>query len=652
MSRRRARHARLGALAAVCVTAALCRLAAAGTADDARFATLERDYALDVLAHDPVLATEIGAAALDPALAALDAQLPDVSPAGIAGEDAGLEHFRARLRAVDPRTLSPERRVDRELAIAQIELSLRAHRAWHTPERALDRYVDEPVRAIDGSLRGFAPVGAGRYGSAEDWRRLIERLRAVPAYLARAEQQLAAGARAGRAPDWRLLRDAGLEGATAKRQYFAVELPRIAYERAGLGNRDAVVWELTPAAARAADAYARLRAFILSTFYVDPSLADENAVKPAFRGDHFALGRADYDWLLHHTLRVESDSAALRAQALGRIASTRAAMVALAREIARAHGWPRYDDGQRTVATSFAALARDAPRSDAEMRRWYGDVAQRLIDYGRFAELFEPPLDYRIEPGATPPAPPLRASGGGHLLIMPTGDDPALLAANNRAALASLAAAAGFPGHDWQYRVMSGESLRIPLVRWLSPGPAEGWSLYAGSLLAEPRPGAPHGFYSAEERLYALRAELQSDLRLRIDIGLHTEDLGVEEAVNALSETGDFLPGSCREASAPEDEVKRASCGRAREDVSAAARSPTRALAVRLDALEIEALRAAASARLGAAFSASRFHLALLREGPVPAAFLHDALLDSLAAEAAQGLPEGEPATTRKLSTK
>ncbi len=665
MCRRRRRRSRTGALAAACVASALCGLAVAAAPGDARFAALEREYAMDFLAHHPVDATELGAAALDPALAPLDAELPDVSPAGIAGEDARLEHFRARLRAVDPRTLSPERRVDRELAMAQIEFSLRAHGRWHTPERALDRYVEEPFRGIDSSLRGFAPAGAGRYGSAEDWARLLERLRAVPAYLERAERQLAAGVRTGHVPDWRLLRDAGLEGAAAKRQYFAVELPRIAYERAGLANRDAFLWELTPAAARAADAYARLRAFILTTFYRDPALEDESAVKPAFRGDHFALGRPEYDWVLRNTLGVATDSAMLRTQSLARVEDTRAALVSLARELARAHGWPRYDDDPHAVAASFAALERDAPRSDAELLRWYGDTTQRLIDYGRQAQLFALPAGYRIELGATPPAPgapiegpvyqpwpPLRAGGTGRFLVTLTGDDPTLLAVNNRAALASRAASAGFPGHDWQYRVMNDERTRIPLVRWLMPAAVEGWAVYARSLLAVSRAGAPNGFYTAEERLYALRAELQSEWGLRLDIGLHTEGLGFEVAVDELSEGVDFLAGSCHDAAALADDAKRVSCARAREEVAQAARSPTRAVAARLCALQIEALRAAASARLGGGFSATRFHLALLREGPIPAAFFHEALLESLAAAAAQGLPDGDPLTTRKLSTK
>jgi uncharacterized protein (DUF885 family) len=101
------------------------------------------------------------------------------------------------------------------------------------------------------------------------------------------------------------------------------------------------------------------------------------------------------------------------------------------------------------------------------------------------------------------------------------------LQSNNRAALADLSAHEGFPGHDWNYKVMTQYRDKISGVRWLTPGAvedsssmwedsmaAEGWGLYAEALMAESQPGAPQGAYTPEERLYQLQGKLYRDLRV------------------------------------------------------------------------------------------------------------------------------------------
>jgi len=423
-------------------------------------------------------------------------------------------------------------------------------------------------------------------------------------------------------------------------------LPRIANERVGTANRGALLWDLTPAAARAADAYARFRSFILVTFFADDSLADEMAVKPAFRGDRFALGAAEYDWALHNNLRLSVSSAQLYEDSLPLIAATRTAMAALARAIAKTHGWGTPTDDAGVVRSVFALLGRDAPRSDAEMIRWYRDTGMRLVAYGRRTGLFDVPEDYRLEVTATPeplraaiegvaysPAPPFAAAGTGRLFVTPTGDDPAGLARNNRAALADRAAREGFPGRDWHYAVMTASRPPISLVRWMWEDSmvSGGWDCYAEALLAEPQPRAPTGFYTPEEHLYQLQQELLCDLRVRIDTGLHTQHMAFEDAVDLLSGELDRLPGSCRDPGTLTDEGKRASCDRARQAVLRQARWPTEAIACRLGKEQIEALRATARSRLGTAYSDRGFHLELMRQGTIPAGYFGAYLLDTLA---------------------
>jgi hypothetical protein len=150
-------------------------------------------------------------------------------------------------------------------------------------------------------------------------------------------------------------------------------------------------------------------------------------------------------------------------------------------------------------------------------------------------------------------------SGVGRFYVSPTRGDAAKLKENNKAAIADLAAHEGFPGHDWHYKVMTKYRDSISPVRWLTPGEvegsssmwedsmaAEGWALYAEQLMAEPQPKDPEGFYTPEERVYQIQGRLYRDLRVRIDIGIHTGRMSFDEAVDAFSEVVDFLPGSCR----------------------------------------------------------------------------------------------------------
>jgi uncharacterized protein (DUF885 family) len=207
----------------------------------------------------------------------------------------------------------------------------------------------------------------------------------------------------------------------------------------------------------------------------------------------------------------------------------------------------------------------------------------------------------------------------------------------------ALAAHEGFPGHDWHYKVMTHYREEISPVRWLTPGAvedsssmwqdsmaAEGWALYSESLLAEPAVGAPQGFYTPEEHLYQLRAQLLRDLRVRIDTGIHTGRLSFDEAVTLYSEVVDFLPGSCREATAGKAEAKVASCGAARGAVTRYARWPTQAITYRLGKDQILQLRRRARQLLGTRFAAQRFHVEFMKQGTIPAGYFADELLHAL----------------------
>jgi len=257
-----------------------------------------------------------------------------------------------------------------------------------------------------------------------------------------------------------------------------------------------------------------------------------------------------------------------------------------------------------------------------------------------------PPLRASIEGGAYYPAPPLKAAGVGRLYITPTGDDAtALRTGHNYASMPDLAGHEGFPGHDWHFKVMTQYRAQISPLRWLTPGAVEdsssmwedsmaveGWGLYSEALLAEAAPGAPHGLYSPEERLYQLRGRLYRDVRVRIDTGIHSGRLSFEDAVTLFSATVDFLPGACTDAQALQLDAKAASCKAARGAVTRYSRWPTQAITYRLGKEQILALRRRAQQALGAHFSAQRFHLEFMKQGTIPPGYFGDELLRSLRA--------------------
>ena len=628
---------------------------------DARFAAVEHEYVTYVLGQFPVVATYLGGAAFDPRLVEVDGTLRDYSAAALQKEDARLAEFRAQFSAIAPATLSARRRIDRSVALAQIAFLLRQHGVRRYQQVCVDSYVDEPFRGVDWQIQGMTATGAATYGTDAEWQAVIARVRAIPAYLAAAERQLAAGVAAHHTPDWRVLHDFGLQSSSADAEYFSNTLPQIAVTDIVAAHREALEHSLQAAGNDAATAYRHLHDYIAASFFIDAQAQGSAGVKPEYRADRFAFGEAEYDWALHNNLRVTSSAAQLFAASWPIVEATRAQMTTLAEQIARAHGWAAA--GPDVVHQVFEQLSQNAPRTDAEMVEGYRKTGQRLVAYARETGLFDVPADYRLDVSATPPplrssiegaayypAPPFKKTGVGRFYVTPTDDDPALLRQeHNYAAMPDLAAHEGFPGHDWHYKIMTQYRDQIAAVRWLTPGAvedsssmwedsmaAEGWGLYSEALPAEPQKNYPRGLYTPEERLYQLRGQLYRDLRVRIDTGIHTGRLSFEDAVSLFSQSVDFQPGSCQDLQALKSEAKSASCKSARAAVTRYARWPTQAITYRLGKEAILALRKRAQQSEGAHFSAKRFHLEFMKQGTIPAGYFGEEMLRTLHAAPAE----------------
>jgi uncharacterized protein (DUF885 family)/pimeloyl-ACP methyl ester carboxylesterase len=615
---------------------------------DARFRRIEASYVREFLRRNPVMSTYLGGSGLYPELAAADGALRDWSSSALTDEARVFRQIRGELAALPPSELSPRRRIDREVALHQIDFVLHENEDRKYGQRALDTYVNEAFRGVDWYLQGMTALGRGRYGSEAEWRTVGARVSAIPAYLKTARANLEAGLKADNVPDWRMVERDGLSSSEENAKFFEQTLPGLVAERTGNASLRA---DLQARGAAAAAAFREFRGFV------------ERSLASLPRRDRFALGEREYDWALRNNLNVDTTAAALFEQSWQVVEKTRAELMATARKVAEKNGLslPWDADPRGATRAVFDRLARDHPSSDDEMVRWYHETALRLVDFARRTGLFEIPPDYKLEVTVTPPvlessidgaayypAPPFRRSGVGRFYVTPTKGDPEKLKQNNRASIADLAAHEGFPGHDWHYKVMTAFRDVISPVRWLTPGEvegsssmwedsmaAEGWAHYAEHLMSEPAPGAPEGFYTPEERVYQLQGQLYRDLRVRIDTGIHTGRMSYDEAVDLFSEVVDFLPGSCRAAgTSPE---KKASCESAERAIFRYSKWPTQAITYHLGKSRILDLRQRAEQLQGGATGRQRFHLLFMQQGTIPPGYFAEQLLADMAQGDATG---------------
>jgi uncharacterized protein (DUF885 family) len=643
----------------------------AGGGDQA-FKTIHDKYVIEFLRRNPSVNTYLGGAGLDPSLKEADGRLRDHSAAALETEDRWLADTQKSLEAVDPNSLSSARRIDRDVALAQIAYQLHLHQQRRYQERSLDTYTVEPFRSVDFFIQGMTQTGPTNYGTPEEWALVVKRLQDFPRYMKTAQENLAAGVKSGNTADWRMLQRDGLDTCDADAKYYEKDFPDLFTKDIADGpQREDLLKQLADASKGAAQAYRDMHDFIAQTFFdqVKPAgtpFADVRpAVKEQFRADRFPFGETEYNWALKNNLRVDKTAAQLYDESWPVVQKTQDEMIDLAYKIADKHKLNLNNKNEvrddlrnanlADVRKVMDELGKDYPKTDAEEVSWYKDAAVRLVDYARKTGLFDVPADYKLDVVETPPplrssidgaayypAPPFKQSGVGRFYVTTSGNnDQAQLKENNRAALADLSAHEGFPGHDWHYKIMTMYRDQIAWVRWLTPGAvedssamwedslaAEGWAHYAEALVAEPQPNAPDGFYTPEERLYQLQGQLYRDLRVRIDTGLHTGRLSFDDAVDLFSQIVDFQPGKCSDANLPDS--KRASCKGAQAAIFRYSKWPTQAITYHLGKDQIYALRAEAARQLGDKFSPKEFHLLFMRQGTIPSGYFREELLREL----------------------
>jgi len=236
----------------------------------------------------------------------------------------------------------------------------------------------------------------------------------------------------------------------------------------------------------------------------------------------------------------------------------------------------------------------------AQLLAAYTELNQRVVpQLGRlFGRLPRQALQLRVmpelqratqDPYYNPPSPDGKRPG---IFFIGAPVEPAQL---NNAIMTSLLLHEGQPGHHFQLSLQYEQPLPAFRRYGWSTAFGEGWALYAESL------GRDLGLYAdPNQYLGFLKLELLRAVRLVADTGLHARGWTRDETMRYMMDT----------EGASEVEARVAT-----ERYMAV---PGQALAYKIGALEIQALRASARSRLGPRFSIRAFHDLVLAQGTVP----------------------------------
>jgi uncharacterized protein (DUF885 family) len=617
---------------------------------DGTFIALRDRYFLKALELNPVTATYLGGDAYDPSLAQISGRLRDWRPDALEAERQFYRGIESERIKIDPATLSPQARIDHAVLGAQIAFLIRQSGERRLFERAIDSYVAEPFRGVDWQIQGMSEggeeeKGKGERGTEEEWRLVIARAQAIPAYLEAAKANLTAGRKSGNVPDHRMIERDGVNGSKANADYFRKALPDLG--RGFLGTRpfaQATLADLVTASRAAADAWEGFAGFLLSTY-------DANDLT-----DRFSAGEAEYGWRVKNCLRLDRNLEDLFAYGGEQVTEYENQLFEIAEVVGKEAGLllPFSSDSERRSSTRIVMdlLSKQSPKNDDELFQWYREAGDRAVAYGREHQLFDIPAEYRLEVTPTPPvlrstidaayypAPPFKKSGVGRFYLSPTGNDPAALKLNNKASVADTAVHEGFPGHDWYYKYQTEHAAQISNLRWFTPGavedsssmwqdsmPSEGWALYSEELMAEPGPGRPYGFYTAAERLYELQGQLLRAVRVRVDVGIHTGRMSFTEAVDYFTEHVAFYPKA--RLAAPKDPTAKAIFDNADRALYRYSKWPTQAITYNLGKTAIIELRETLKKKQGDKFSERAFHERLIGMGTIPTGYYREWFLAS-----------------------
>lgn len=311
---------------------------------------------------------------------------------------------------------------------------------------------------------------------------------------------------------------------------------------------------------------------------------------------NFACGRARFEHLLRrrHFLNVNVDQVRQFGEALSK--QLRAELGDACQAFI----------GSRDLAPALAEIRRSHPPAH-ELLSAYRRCMESARDFVLTHRLVTPPareclevietpmfLRHQIPFAAYAEPSPGDPEQRGYYYVTPPGDDEQL-AEHDYAGLAHTCVHEAWPGHHFQFVTANSSAVGCSLPRLLNASATlyEGWALYSEQLMCE------QGFLAGpKQRVVLLRDRLWRALRVIIDVGLHTRNLSIEQAVDLMvTELG--FPRS-----------------QALADITWYTRSPTVPLSYATGWAIITSLRAHVSAD-GESFDLKGFHDRLLSAGSI-----------------------------------
>lgn len=561
--------------------------ATAQSDEDTAFRALADRFIDTLVRLEPVTATALGDHRYDD-------RLSDISEKGRAAATVEWRALLASARASDPAKLSRDNQLDRLLLINDLEYRLWRIESLQSWAWNAQIYNEEAANALYTlAARDFAPWPQ-RLASA------TARMEALPAFLTE-----------------------------SRRQLVAARVPKVYAETVSKQNGGIVevaetmlaphTGELDPAAkARFDKALAGLKAAVArQQTWLDTELVPQAA------GD-FRIGPALYDRQMAFELQSTMTRPELKAKAEKAKADIRAEMYALARSVLKDRALPEKPDAGQQQAAIEAALqlsyAQRPPRDGLEQAS--RDALAQATAFVRekgFVGMPDGPVKIVTMPKfrqgnavAYDDAPgPLERDGANFFAVSPIPDDwtdaqaTSFLSEYNRYMVHELAIHEAMPGHYLQLD----HAIKDPSVlrAVLGSGPfVEGWAVFAEALMKE------QGYLGGDPlfQLTVLKMRLRSVTNTLLDIGIHTEGMTREQAMELM------MKGAFQQEREAAGKWVRASL------------SSVQLLSYFTGYEEHRAMREEAKQRWGTKFDLRAYNDAVLGHGMPPARYVRELLFD------------------------
>ena len=551
---------------------------------NAAFEDIGRSYIDIYTALDPVAATGLGDHAHDD-------RMPELGPDARATEAAMYRSLQQALGQIDKARLTRENQVD--YALLQNNLAynlwdLETLQSWAWNPQIYNNTAANAVYSL--IARDFAPW-------PERFESIVSRMEKIPAYLA-----------------------------ASRRQLDPARVPRVHAEtvaRQNAGLLEIVDAALLPEVERSGVERTRFDAALagLKQAVAEQQKWYDEVLVPNAKGD-FRLGPEIYDRKMRFALQSDIGRAELKAKAQAAFDDARAQMEALART------FPECDKGGQQEAIECAlakSYARRATRTTLEdtARETLAQATAFTAEKG-FVGMPSGPVKIITMPKfqqgnavAYDDAPgPLERDQPNFYAISPIPEDwteaqaTSFLTEYNWYMLHDLSIHEGVPGHYLQLDHATRFPSLVRAVLMSSPF-AEGWAVYAERVMAEE--GYLGGRDTVDGRLFELtmlKMRLRSVVNTLLDIGVHTEGMTREQAMDLM------MKGAFQQEREAAGKWVRANL------------SSVQLLSYFSGYEEHLALRREAERRWGEDFDLRKYHDAVLAHGSPPVKYVRQLLFD------------------------